>query len=53
MTMTENEAWQIFKNTGSIEAYLTFSSMKNSMDKTDGNDDKNKGNNTENDRHPG
>ena len=51
--MTENQAWQIFKNTGSVEAYLTFSQMKNSMEKSNGVDPENKGNNTQNEGHSG
>ena len=47
--MTENEVWQIFKNTGSVEAYITFSNMKNNLEKTDGVDLENKRDNTEND----
>ena len=52
--MTENQAWQIFKKTGSVEAYLTYSQMKNNSEIiVNAIDDKNKGNNPENEGHSG
>ena len=51
--MTENQAWQIFKNTGSVEAYLTFSKFKNIQEKTDGDNLKNKGDSSENKGYTG
>lgn len=45
--MINNDAWQIFKNTGSVEAYITFSQTKNMVDKPNGDDNQDKGNNTE------
>lgn len=46
--MINENAWQIFKNTGSVEAYITFSQTRNMVDGSDADDDKDKGNNSEN-----
>lgn len=46
--MINENAWQIFKNTGSVEAYITFSQTRNMVDGSDVDDDKDKGNNSEN-----
>lgn len=48
MFMINENAWQIFKNTGSVEAYITFSQTRNMVDGPDADDDKDKGNNSEN-----
>ena len=50
--METNQYWQMFKNTGSIEAYLTYSSIKSISESSNGNDDKNNGADTKNVRHP-
>ena len=46
--MINDKAWQIFKNTGSVEAYITFSQTKNMVETPNADNDKDKGNNTEN-----
>ena len=51
--MTEKEAWQIFKNTGSVEAYLAFTQIKNLTESKNGVYLEDKGYNTENKGHTG
>ena len=45
--MTRDDAWKIFKNTGSVEAYITFSQSKNSVE-NNADSNKEKGNNNKN-----
>lgn len=51
--MTRDDMWRIFKNTGSVEAYITFAqACVCSREKDDGKQhDKNNRNNIENKRH--
>ncbi len=51
--MTNKEMWTIFKNTGSIEAYLAYASLKSGLEKSNVKNDKDEGNNTENQRYTG
>ncbi len=51
--MTENQIWQIFKNTGSVEAYITFSQMKEKTETVNGVDFKDKRDNIENEGYSG
>ncbi len=51
--MLNNDAWEIFKKTGSVEAYITFSQTKNTVENQNGGNDKEKRDNIENKRHSG
>lgn len=52
--MTQDEAWKIFKNTGSIEAYITFAQSRNSMEKNvDADNSKDERNNNQNKGYTG
>ncbi len=48
-----DEAWKIFKNTGSIEAYITFSQSKDILENNDVVDNENKRDNSENKGYTG
>lgn len=48
--MTQKEAWEIFKNTGSVEAYITFSQAKNCVE-NNADESKDKRDNIENSRY--
>ena len=50
--MTREQMWQIFKNTGSVEAYIAYATTAVLEIDNVGNDE-NKGNNTEDQRHTG
>lgn len=52
--MTNEQLWKIFKNTGSIEAYISYAQSKNSTEKTaNGKDCQNKGDNIKNNGYIG
>ena len=51
--MTTKELWQIFKNTGCIEAYISYAESKNIMENANGTDGKNKRDNSQNNRYTG
>lgn len=46
--MTREDAWKIFKNTGSVEAYITFAQSKNSVETESADDRKDERDNTQN-----
>lgn len=47
MFMKNSDAWQIFKNTGSVEAYITFAQTKDMVTSSDADNSQDKGNNSE------
>jgi len=51
--MTTNEMWQIFKNTGSIEAYISYAQSKTDTEITDGTNREDKRDNSQNNRYTG
>lgn len=51
--MTKEDMWKIFKNTGSVEAYISYAQSKSDAEKTDGANCQNKWNNSENNRYTG
>lgn len=51
--MTTQDMWNIFKNTGSIEAYISYAQSKKDMGKTDGSNTENKGDNSQSSRYTG
>lgn len=50
--MASNQYWQMFKKTGSVEAYLTYSSLKSLSENNNVQHDKNNGTDTKNNRYP-
>ena len=52
--MTNDQLWKIFKNTGSVEAYISYAQSKiNSEKKINGENYQNKGNDNKNNRYTG
>ena len=51
--MTREQFWQIFKNTGSIEAYISYATSPADSEKNNVGNDKDKGDNTQNKGYTG
>ncbi len=52
--MTNEQMWKIFKNTGSIEAYISYAQSKSNTENTlNGNNHQDKGDNNKNNGYVG
>ena len=49
--MTTQQMWQIFKNTGCIEAYISYAKSKTDTEKTDGSNCQTEWDNSQNNRY--